>query len=354
MSTRSIIAIQTTDNIKATYCHWDGHLDSVGKTIQENYLDENKVNQLIDLGRISSLRSEIGEKHPFDTPHDQNLTDDELDLKRDEHVALYGHMTTFYKRDRGDDDVSPFIYDSPNDLLMNAPDDSNAELIYLFADNEWQVASIDTNWNFKLLTSQLKENNIIFITPPDSSPIPTSAIIQLGKVDATDNGIKDNAVDIQIKLEDGKFTASGSIWNRLKSDIIAGGQNLDEIAGLFPDNVTVAKIHTIWKKYHLNDMNAGTQLQEDWIAQQKESGNLDQNPDYEIVCDALKAHGLYEVVHKGEPYAYGSAWISQEIPDSIQDEIINIIKNNNSKNKPTKKSKNNDFIENAVDNLISF
>ena len=350
MATRSIIAIQTNNNIKATYCHWDGHLDNVGKIIQENYQDENKVNQLIDLGFISSLRSEIGEKHPFDTPYDQNLTHEELDLKREEHDALYGHMTTFYKRDRGEDDASSFSYDSQEQLLNDKSYDS--EFIYLLADSEWQVASQDTNWAFKSLTSQLEENNISFTQLQLPQLQPTSTTIHLGKIDATGNGIKDNAVDIKVRLEDGKFTASGSVWNRLKTDINSGGQNLDEILEYFPDNPTVAMIHTIWKKHHLNNMNPGTQFQEDFLAEHKASGNLSVDADYTECCDFLRTYGFYEVMYRDEPYTYGSAWITQEIPKEILDLTMDIIQKNEQKINKASPSKNpvclNDDIHNAL------
>lgn len=350
MSTRSIIY----KDGKGVYCHYDGYLDGVGKVLQENYLDSNKTEQLISNGWISSLGEEIGEKHPF-APYDlipKGAEKDEREKITDAYYSEYGHMTTFYKRDRGDEYVDHFAYDSQDDLLAHAPNEYNAEYLYVYENNEWQVASKETNWVFKLLRSQLLENGIEFKEP---EPTPTSTTVQLGKIDATNNGIKDNAVDIKIELEDGKFTASGSIWNRLHSDIISGGQNLDEIAKNFPDNVTVAKIHTIWKNYHLNDMNAGTQLQEDWISTQKSIGNLEQNASYEDICEALKSHGLYEVEHLGEPYKYGSAWITQEIPQSIQDEIKNIIvQNHKSSSSKSIKSKNQKKIDNAINNTTSF
>ena len=66
MATRSTIAMKTPEGkIRAIYCHWDGYIDHNGKILIGNYTDPAKVKALIDLGDISSLREEVGEKHTF-------------------------------------------------------------------------------------------------------------------------------------------------------------------------------------------------------------------------------------------------------------------------------------------------
>jgi len=100
MGTRSMIAIQNPYNkqVRAVYCHWNGYLEHNGAILQKHYAASPKVNNLIALGDISSLRPEIGEKHDFSR----------LDstLPEAEYEKLYGNMTTFYTRDRGED--TPF------------------------------------------------------------------------------------------------------------------------------------------------------------------------------------------------------------------------------------------------------
>jgi len=100
MGTRSMIAIQNPYNktVRAVYCHWDGYLEHNGSLLQKHYSASPKVNNLIALGDLSSLRPEIGEKHTFSR----------LDstLPEAEYEALYGNMCTFYTRDRGED--APF------------------------------------------------------------------------------------------------------------------------------------------------------------------------------------------------------------------------------------------------------
>lgn len=56
-------------------------------------------------------------------------------------------------------------------------------------------------------------------------------ILKLGKVDGYGNGRKTCAVEIEVELtDDGRFTASGTVWNSRHTDCIMGGQCLDELA----------------------------------------------------------------------------------------------------------------------------
>ena len=96
MGTRSMIAIQNpySKDVRAVYCHWDGYLEHNGSLLHKHYSNSSKVNNLIALGGLSSLRPEIGDKHEFSR----------LDstLPEAEYEALYGNMCTFYGRDRGE------------------------------------------------------------------------------------------------------------------------------------------------------------------------------------------------------------------------------------------------------------
>ena len=55
MSTRSRIAIENQNgSVTSIYCHFDGYIDSVGKTLFNHY-DQEKLEKLLELGDISSL-----------------------------------------------------------------------------------------------------------------------------------------------------------------------------------------------------------------------------------------------------------------------------------------------------------
>ncbi len=94
MATRSTIAIEYADGtVGQVYCHWDGYLDNNGVILRDHYSDPFKLRDLIDLGDISSLRPEIGVQHPFSSIGTMDSA---------EYDRLYGDMTTFYGRDRGE------------------------------------------------------------------------------------------------------------------------------------------------------------------------------------------------------------------------------------------------------------
>jgi hypothetical protein len=62
MATRSNIAIENQDgSVSSIYCHFDGYIDEVGKTLYENYNTREEMEQLIALGDISSLGETIEE-----------------------------------------------------------------------------------------------------------------------------------------------------------------------------------------------------------------------------------------------------------------------------------------------------
>ena len=95
MATRSTIALEFADGtIGQVYCHWDGYLAHNGKMLQEYYSNPFILRDLIDLGSLSSLRPQIGTKHPF-SMFEANMT-------QDEYANLYRDMCTFYGRDRGE------------------------------------------------------------------------------------------------------------------------------------------------------------------------------------------------------------------------------------------------------------
>jgi hypothetical protein len=95
MATRSTIAIEYADGtVGQVYCHWDGYLAYNGKLLQEHYTDPFKLRDLIDLGDLSSLQSEIGVEHPF-SYHGS-------DISKEDYEKKFSGMCTFYGRDRGE------------------------------------------------------------------------------------------------------------------------------------------------------------------------------------------------------------------------------------------------------------
>jgi len=97
-----MIAIQNPYNktVRAVYCHWDGYLEHNGAILQKHYAASPKVNNLIALGDLSSLRPEIGDKHLFSSLEIKDKAE------REAYEKTVENMCTFYTRDRGED--APF------------------------------------------------------------------------------------------------------------------------------------------------------------------------------------------------------------------------------------------------------
>lgn len=128
MATRSVIGVMHGDVCKAVYCHWDGYLDHNGAILLEHY-DSVKANHLVSLGDISSLGEEIGEEHPFS--YIGIMDSKEYDEK-------YGRMTTFYGRDRGEQDVGYKTFQSYDDFV-DFFKGCGAEYAYIMNQGTWYV-----------------------------------------------------------------------------------------------------------------------------------------------------------------------------------------------------------------------
>jgi len=159
MATRSTISIvdkkAKNGQGRQIYCHWDGYPENNGKILLEHYQDANKINELIDLGNISSLAENI---HPKTTGTKREYKDGvgyvsveteiphSLDNKHEGVVAAYF-------RDRGDDgqEAKKFIGARPSREFSE-------EFDYLFVveESQWYVRDNDGNKpRFSKLTKKM-------------------------------------------------------------------------------------------------------------------------------------------------------------------------------------------------------
>ena len=144
MGTRSTIALEFADGtVEQVYCHWDGYLSNNGRILQEHYSDPFKLRDLIDLGDISSLKPTIGTKHAF--------SQFEVPMDGEAYDKLYGDMTTFYGRDRGETGVGAKKFNDFQDYLVRH---QYEEYEYILRkDGNWYVKQHDNE--FELLAPAL-------------------------------------------------------------------------------------------------------------------------------------------------------------------------------------------------------
>lgn len=135
MSTRSMIAFDNGSNITAIYCHFDGYIEGVGVTLK-NYWDTiEKVESLMELGDLSSLGTQIGEKQDFNKPTNK------------EWCLAYG-------RDRGEGGVDAKDFHS---LHYAEGAHKGVDYFYVFDGLEWKFKRAGYKGGYSSLAERLDE-----------------------------------------------------------------------------------------------------------------------------------------------------------------------------------------------------
>jgi len=126
MATRSKIAIENQDgSVTSVYCHWDGHIETNGVILNNNYTTKEKVEELIGLGYLSSL----------------GITIEETDV---------------FHRDRGEEFIQ-IKYSNVEELFENGFETLGTEYIYCFTkDGIWLVGTLESN-NVAVLSEVIEE-----------------------------------------------------------------------------------------------------------------------------------------------------------------------------------------------------
>jgi len=141
MSTRSQIAkLESDGKVKSIYCHFDGYLSNNGELLLNYYNTEEKVNELIALGSLSTLDEHVA---PLpEAPPSRKLEVKNGDLvERSKHIVLKGHtyeepqegVTVAYHRDRGED-LRISEYSSLDEFLK---EDHCVDYLYVWKDGKW-------------------------------------------------------------------------------------------------------------------------------------------------------------------------------------------------------------------------
>jgi hypothetical protein len=94
MSTRSTIWIKRSELVfEGIYCHFDGYPEFNGKILAEHYNTQEKIEDLIALGNLSSLAksTECPDGHTFEKPVDGYC----VAYGRDRHEKNQSAVTTY-------------------------------------------------------------------------------------------------------------------------------------------------------------------------------------------------------------------------------------------------------------------
>jgi hypothetical protein len=146
MATRSSISMRNPDgSYTSIYCHWDGYPDYNGAILYHHYRDESRIRQLMELGALSSLGPDLGEKHETRNPHPHGSFEWEMweneDLKR----------CTARGRDADDHTCPARTFGTRAALMESMEEDYN----YLWEDGRWLVKAWGPNTRFTDLGRKL-------------------------------------------------------------------------------------------------------------------------------------------------------------------------------------------------------
>jgi len=136
-----------------------------------------------------------------------------------------------------------------------------------------------------------------------------------------------NKVKIEVNLNKNKngeyiFSASGTETTP-RGKYISGGQILYNLYSDLKSDKTFMIIYKIWKEYHLNDLQPGTQKQ---MYALKKVNLLNTNK-YSEAVEYLKSIDLYiDKLPNGEDYKYGTKWLVKPIPEKTIKIIQKLLK----------------------------
>lgn len=136
MATRGTIAMVRNDGcVVQVYSHWDNYLENNGRLLVQYYNTPEKVAALLAHGDISSLGEQVGVQHPF--------SQFEGKISGEEYETLYGTMTTYYGRDRGESGTEARVFKDVAEYEAKGDSGMFEEFNYLFIDGRWYYKSYD-------------------------------------------------------------------------------------------------------------------------------------------------------------------------------------------------------------------
>lgn len=129
MSTRSTISIINKDGtVRSIYCHHDGYVSYNGKKLVDFYKDEERINQLLDLGDLSALGN--------------NPVSDKEYWKNSGPFYNFNEDFCITYRDRGETEIDAKEFNSFEEFKQAFPD-LQEEYNYIFKDNKWYYCRDD-------------------------------------------------------------------------------------------------------------------------------------------------------------------------------------------------------------------
>lgn len=121
---------------------------------------------------------------------------------------------------------------------------------------------------------------------------------------------------LEIRLEEGRLTICGVEGPKVNGDCRGScgqcGVNVAELSEGWTDAM-VTVLAATWDRWHLNDMRAGSPVQESWLRAHPIKAVYPESH-YEKASAALEEAGLNP---DPDGYSYGHAWKSEAVPPEV-------------------------------------
>ena len=87
----------------------------------------------------------------------------------------------------------------------------------------------------------------------------------------------------------------------------------------------IDELAEVTERWHLNTLRAGSPAQREYMRQTPALFDVTYpTSHYDNACEKLAAAGLNPDQSMDPPYAYGSAWLSEELPTEVTDFLLNL------------------------------
>ena len=124
-------------------------------------------------------------------------------------------------------------------------------------------------------------------------------------------------VFITVEYSDSKLSITGVEGPRLNGNCWGGcGQIIgSDWVGYKPCNgIDLDRLRSIWDRWHLNHMNAGTIAQEEFLRDNRVVAVYPESQ-YTADCELLSANNL----NPDGDYIYGTLWLKEDVPQDVID-----------------------------------
>lgn len=127
---------------------------------------------------------------------------------------------------------------------------------------------------------------------------------------------EDGDVWVEIEWTGERLSISGVVGPRRGGNCTGSAGQIDDVLGEkilggLPA-ADIAELCSVWKRWHLNDMRAGTVAQEDFLRSLDYDRSVD--GDHFDWAKRMLTHARLQP-HGG--YSYGSAWLREDVPEEV-------------------------------------